>query len=67
MAMINTATVWFEISEVPMYNLNKVMGGNNEYIDKSSARVSPLFNNVWLSRYTRPCKVLFDNGSKFKQ
>ena len=41
--------------------------GNDEYIDKSSARDSQLFNKTWLYIYPRPRKVVFDNGSEFKQ
>ena len=36
-------------------------------MDKSSYRVSQLFNNTWLCRYPRPRKVVFDKGSDFKQ
>lgn len=35
-------------------------------MDKSSARMSQIFDQVWLSRYPRPKRVLFDNGSEFK-
>ena len=50
MAIIDSATGWFEIVKLPMYDINEVMCGNYEYIDKSSARVSQFFNNTWLSR-----------------
>ena len=40
---------------------------DNSFIDKSSARISRLFDQVWLSRYPRPKKVIFDNGSEFKK
>ena len=43
------------------------MCGNDEYIDKSSARVSKLFNNKWIFRYPHPRKFVFDNGYEFKQ
>ena len=43
------------------------MGGNNEYIDQSSATVGQLFNNMYLRRYTLPHKVLFNNISEFKR
>ena len=26
-----------------------------------------MFNNTWLCRYPRPCKVVLDNGSEFKR
>jgi hypothetical protein len=54
MTFIDPATGWFEIAEVPLD-------------DQTSARVSQLFDNVWLSRYPRPRKVLYDNGSEFKR
>ena len=54
MTFIDPATGWFEIAEVST-------------LDQSSARISKLFDEVWLSRYPRPRKVLFDNGSEFKK
>jgi hypothetical protein len=37
----------FEIVEVPTsYDLEEVKAGIKEYIDKSAARISPLFKNV---------------------
>lgn len=54
MTFLDPATGWFEIAEVPT-------------IDWSSARISNLFNDTWLSRYPRPNKVIFDNGSEFKK
>ena len=54
MTFIDPATGWFEITEVPLD-------------DQSSARISKLFYEVWLSRYSRPKKVLYDNGSEFKK
>ena len=34
--------------------------------DKTSARISQLFNNTWLSQYLQLTQVvLFDNGSEF--
>ena len=54
MTFLDPATGWFEIAEVPV-------------IDQSSARISNLFDNVWLARYPRPKKVIFDNGSEFKR
>ena len=40
---------------------------DHTFIDKSSARISRLFDQTWLSRYPRPKKVVFDNGSEFKK
>ena len=67
MMMIYPATGWFKIVKINMFDLEGVAIGNDEYIDKSSARVSQLFKNTWLCRYSRPQKVVFGNGSKFKQ
>ena len=50
-----------------MFDLEEVALGNDEYIDKSSARVIQIFNNTWLCKYPCPCKVLFGNGSKSKR
>ena len=67
MTIIGPTTGWFDIVEIPTFELGKVALINYEYIDKSSARVSQMFNNTWLCRYPRPRKVVFDNGSEFKQ
>ena len=66
MTMIYPAKGWFENFEVPTVDLDEVTGGNDEYIDKSSDRVSQLFNNTWLQRYLSPRKVVIDNRSEFK-
>ena len=58
--MINPTTGWFEIADMPTYDLDEVTGSNDEYIDKSSSRVIYLFNNIWLIRYSHPQKVVFD-------
>ena len=68
MTMIDPVTGWFEIVEVPNYiikDLKKKI--SQQTIDKSSARISLLFDQTWLSRYPRPKKVIFDNGSEFKK
>ena len=67
MTVIDLYTGWFEIVEMPTFDLEEVTIGNDECIDKSSARVSQLFNNTWLCRYPRPRKVVFDKGSEFKR
>ena len=48
---IDPATSWFEIVSIP---------------DKNAATVMDVFHNCWLTRYPRPIKVTFDNGSEFK-
>ena len=51
--MIDLATGWFDIVEIPTYDLDEVMGGNGEYKGKSYVRVIQLFNNIWICRYPR--------------
>ena len=67
MKIIDPTTSWFKISEVPCFGLADVSRGNNEYIEKLSARVihmfNHIFNQIWLCRYPCPHKVVFDNGS----
>ena len=52
MTFVDPETGWFEIAEIP---------------DKTSARISQIFNNTWLSDYPRPRQVIFDNGNEFKK
>ena len=66
MTMVDPATGWFEIAEVPYYNIDDVKYDKEDYLDKSSARISRIFNHTWLSRYPRPAEIIFDNGSEFK-
>ena len=67
MPIIDPATGSFESVEIPTYELDKIMAGNDGYIYKYSARVSWLFNNTCIRRYLFPRKVVFDNGYEFKQ
>lgn len=52
LTMIDPATGWFEIAEVPK-------------IDSKSC--ADAFDDVWLSRYPRPQHIGYDNGSEFKK
>ena len=65
--MIDPATGWFEIVEIPTYELDEVMACNDEYTYKSFSRVSQFFNNTWLCIYPRPQKFVFDNGYDLKR
>ena len=67
MKMIDPATGWFETVEISIFDLGEATAGNDKYIDKSSARISQLFNNTWICRYPRPQKVLLDNRSEFER
>ena len=53
MTMINPATSWFEIVQVPID-------------DKSLAHISQIFNNSWLSHYPWPVYCVYNNGGEFK-
>ena len=69
LTMIDPATGWFEIIELPNACVTiKRKGEDIEevIIDKSSAQVSHLFNKQWLSRYPRAKNIIYDNGSEFK-
>ena len=69
LTMIDPATGWFEICELPNSDVKYVKNGEEiieVIIDKSSATVSQLFNKSWLSRYPRASKIVYDNGSEFK-
>ena len=66
--IIEPATGWFEIIEVPNYIIEELnTKSTQDKIDKTSARISQLFNQTWIQRYPRPNKVIFDNGSEFKK
>jgi hypothetical protein len=67
MTFLDPATGWFEIAEVPYFDMKDIKQGNKQVIDKTSARISQIFNDTWLSRYPRMEEVIFDNGSEFKK
>ena len=67
MTMIDSATGWLYVVKITMFDLKEVPLGNDEYIDKSSARDSQMFKNTWLCIYPCPHKVVLDNGSDFKR
>ena len=50
MTMVDPATGLFEMVEVPYYDAEGIKNGNQDLIDKTSARISKLFNNTWLCR-----------------
>ena len=52
MTFVDPATCWFKITEIPY---------------KSRARINQVFNSTWLAHYHCPQKVIFDNGSEFKE
>ena len=78
--MIDPATSWFEIVELPVTEINSAIPKGKKghkgtkthkppkeaYFDKSSAQVSSLVNKIWFSPYPRCQKIIYDNGSEFK-
>ena len=67
MTIIDPAIGWFNIIEIPTFDLNELALGNDEYINKSYSRVSQLYNNTWICRYPCTHKVTFDNKSDFNR
>ncbi len=78
LTMINPATSWFKILELPTVRVTVPKGGKGdkttcidytkdaEIFDKTSAQISNLVYKCWFSRY--PCchYMIYDNGSEFK-
>jgi hypothetical protein len=78
LTMIDPATSWFEIVELPTVRVMVSKAGNNkkatcldytkdaEIFDKTSAQISNLVYKCWFSRY--PCYqiLIYDNGREFK-
>ena len=81
LTMIDPASSWFEIAELPVAELDKAAAKkkkkstkskidldnrNKEWFDKTSAQISRLVYKSWLSRYPRCRTIIYDNGSEFK-
>ena len=76
LAMIDPASSWFEIVELPVVELpptssSKIKAKTHDktkdaYFDKSSSMISTLVNKTWFSRYPRCRHIIYDNGSEFK-
>jgi hypothetical protein len=76
--MINPATSWLEIVELPTVRVTVPKGGKGKkatcldytkdavIFDKTSAQISNLVYKCWFSRY--PCcrYMIYNNGSEFK-
>ncbi len=69
LTMIDPATSWFEIVELPKLQRDtsgsKVTNKNTKKADmmigKSSAQISNLVYKTWFSRYPRCCYLIYDN------
>ena len=69
LTMIDLATCWFEIIELPIASVTIECNGDvitKIVIDKSSAQISKLFNKQWLCCYPFPSEITYDNRSEFK-
>jgi hypothetical protein len=79
--MIDPATSWFEIVELPTVAKETTVAPKGKgkkatfdkntkaaapYFDKSSAQISNLVYKTWFSRYPRCRYIIYDNGSEFK-
>ncbi len=78
LTMIDPATSWFEIVELPTVRVTVTKGGKGkmatcvdytkdaEIFGKTSAQINNLVYKCWFSRYPRCCYIIYDNGSEFK-
>ena len=69
LTIIDPATGWFEVVELPCVERITQRNGKQEIeviLDKASATVAQLFNSTWLCRYPRPLYIVYDQGSEFK-
>ncbi len=71
--MIDPATSWFNIVELPLIHQLKTVtvNGKESYIveeifDKTSEHIAWLVNKTWLSRQPRCRDVIYDSGIEFK-
>jgi hypothetical protein len=73
LTMINPASSWFEIAELPVVKRlrqqtvkGKELFIADEIFDKTSERTAKLVINTWLCRYPQCHHLIYDNGSDFK-
>ncbi len=73
LTMINPASSWFEIVELPVVEWLRWQTVNgkelliaDEIFDKTSEHIGKLVNKTWLCRYPQCCHLIYNNGSKFK-
>mgnify|MGYP000504053334 CR=1 FL=1 len=67
--MIDPATSWFEMVELPMIEVEKKHGKTvktAKIFDKTSKQIASLVYQLWFSRYPRYRYVIYNNGSKFR-
>jgi hypothetical protein len=73
LTMIDPASSWFEIAELPVIKQlhQQTVNGKEQLIadeifDKTSEHIAKLVNKTWLCRYPRFCHLIYNNGSDFK-
>ncbi len=73
LTMIDTASSWFEIVELPVITQlhRQIVNGKelltaNKFFDKTLDCVAKLVNKTWLCRYPRCHYLIYNNGSEFK-
>ena len=69
LTMIDPASSWFEMVELPLTEVEKTVGSiveTSEIFNKTSQQVASLVNKSWFSRYPCPRNIIYDNGSEFK-
>ncbi len=78
LTMIDPATSWFEIVELPTVRVTVPKGGKGKkttcldytkdavIFDKTSSQISNLVYKCWFSRYPCCSYMIYDNGSEFK-
>jgi hypothetical protein len=71
--MIDPASSWFEIAELPIVEQLRWQTVNGKeplladvIFDKTSKRIAKLVNKSWLHRYLGCCYLIYNNGSDFK-
>ena len=73
LTMIDPASSWFEISELPVVKQlhQQTVNGKelliaDKIFDKTSERIAKLVNKTWFCRYPRCHHLIYNNGSEFK-
>ena len=79
--MIDTATSWFEILELPVsqlseHDISKGIEGckgslthkqkKEPYLDEISVTVGSLINRTWFGHHPHSQYIVYNNGSEFK-
>ena len=66
LTMIDPASSWFKMVELPVIEVVNAEGKMSEIHDKTSTRISNLVYQSWFCRYPKCHKIIYDNGREFK-